>query len=331
MEPEVLRVVLGAQEQIAAVRARVLDYVTRTWTGLGSWHEADIDRFVQAVVPVVEGGQIQVAALTDAYLAQLESTVLGTVARPVGMSPAQVTTQALRGVTAAEVYRRPGMTVWTALAEGKPLDEAVDGGLARLLDIAATDLQLAKRQTAQRVLERNDRVTGYRRVLEGRRSCVLCVTASTQRYKRDQLLPIHGRCDCGVAPLYGDEDPGQVINSELLAELKHSGRSADLSLSQAVTRSRKSVETAEKRIDEVRAELADEPDQRRRARLEDRLNEWQDRKRAAERRVEFRRQQLADYRGENGGRPKTLIEHDHGELGPILGIRGQDFTGPSDI
>lgn len=26
-----------------------------------------------------------------------------------------------------------------------------------------------------------------------------------------------------------------------------------------------------------------------------------------------------------------IITHDHGELGPVLAVRGQDFTGPSDI
>jgi hypothetical protein len=31
-----------------------------------------------------------------------------------------------------------------------------------------------------------------------------------------------------------------------------------------------------------------------------------------------------DYRG-------ILVQHEHGEIGPILGVRGQDFTGPTDL
>lgn len=266
------RVVVGNQAQVAAIRARVLDYVTRTWTGLGSWRDSDIDRFVAAVVPVIEGSQAQVAALTDAYLAQLEATVLGTAAPPLGVRPSTVTTEALRGVPASEVYRRPAVTTWTALANGEPLDRAVSAGLTRARDLAATGLQLAKTHTARRVLDGNRRVVGYRRVLEGTRSCALCIVASTQRYTRGQLLPIHGGCDCGVLPVYGDRDPGQVIDPNTL-------------------------EGVHDRI----AERFGAPD--RGARKIDDVSRYRD----------------------------VLVEHEHGELGPVLGVRGQAFTGPDDI
>jgi hypothetical protein len=40
--------------------------------------------------------------------------------------------------------------------------------------------------------------------------------ASTQRYHKGDLLPIHPGCDCGEMPLYGTDDPGQIINQQRL-------------------------------------------------------------------------------------------------------------------
>lgn len=212
-DAQVTKVVTTYSRTVEAVRKRVLTFVDRSWLGLGSYRDADIERFVRAVVPVVQGGQRQVAALTDAYLATLARTVLGS-GKPVGVSPASVTD--LRGVPAAEVYARPGVTVWMALRDRKPLDQAVSEGLERARDIAASDLQLAKTHTARRHLLGDNRVTGYRRVLEGARDCGLCIVASTQRYHKGDLLPIHPSCDCGVLPIYGRTDLGQIIDPDTL-------------------------------------------------------------------------------------------------------------------
>ena len=212
--------ILGYQAAVAAIRARVVDYVRRTWTGLGRWDRADIDRFVAAVVPAVQAGQLTTASLTDAYLAQLERTVLGTAARTVGVSAATVTTEALRGVPAVEVYQRAGVTVWTALKGGVSHDQAVARGLKRATDLAATDLQMSKVATAKRVLEQKPNVVGHRRSLRGGSSCGLCIVASTQRYGRGELQPIHPGCvpagsvvsvPAGHAAHAGDLAGGQVL------------------------------------------------------------------------------------------------------------------------
>ena len=132
--------------------------------------------------------------------------------------------------------------------------------------MAATDLQLAKTHTTRAVLSGKDNVVGYRRVLTGRESCALCAVAATQRYRKDRLLPIHDGCDCGVAPIYGDRDPGQVIDPDQLEGIK--------------------------------ASLAE--------RFGDDSGE------------------VADYR-------KAIVVHEHGELGPVIAVRGQHFTGPDDL
>lgn len=64
------------------------------------------------------------------------------------------------------------------------------------------------------------RIVGYRRVLTGFRSCRFCAVASTQRYHKKDLLPLHYACDCVVAAIWGTEDPGWIINRELLNRLQ---------------------------------------------------------------------------------------------------------------
>lgn len=238
-----------------AVRARVVDYVRTIWTDLGDYRDADIDRFVSTVVPVVAGGQRQVAALTDAYLASVGTVILGKSVRPVGIPANVINYEALRGVPAAKVYARPGNVVWTALAGGVNLDEAVQRGLGRAMSITATDLQLARTHATRYAMANNDRIVGFRRVPSGGNVCELCSTASTQRYHRDDLLPIHPGCSCGVEPIYGTEDPGQVIDP---------GTS----------------DTGEPNTVD---------------------------------------------------NPSDVVVHDHGELGPVLAVKGQAFRGPDDL
>jgi hypothetical protein len=80
-------------------------------------------------------------------------------------------------------------------------------------------------------------------------------------------MPIHPGCDCGEQPIYGTEDPGQIIDEQLL-EATHEA-------------------------------------------IEERFG------------FSDRGAREIDYR---------LIQvRDHGELGPLLTVRGQHFDGPSSI
>ena len=262
----VVRIVDTYTATVAAVRARVADYVDRTFRNLGSYRDADINRFVAAVLPVVEGGQRQVASLTDAYLATIARQVLGT-GKVTGVQTANVA--ALRGTDPAEVYARPIRTVWYALSKGASFNDAVEQGVTRATDLALTDLQLAKTHTARAAMLGDNRVVGYRRVLEGPHNCGLCIVASTQRYHRGDLMPIHPACDCGVLPIYGRHDIGQIID--------------------------------EQSLDDVHAAIQERfgvSDRGARAPI--------------------------DYR-------KVLLVRQHGELGPVLTVKGQHFDGPGDI
>lgn len=202
-------------------RNRLQAAVRAAWADLGSWREPDIATFARRVAPAVVGGQRQIASLTDGYLAAMTSATLGVAYRPTGI-PRAILDGLRGGVSPLEVYKRMGPTVWTALARGYTLNEAVGQGLARALTVAGTDLQLAKTHAVSYSLQRNDHVTGFERVPDGE-ACELCLLASTQRYHTADLMPIHDRCACDVAPIFGATDSGQIINEGLRAQLEEQG------------------------------------------------------------------------------------------------------------
>lgn len=223
MTPELRATIVQHQDAVRQVRAQVEQYARMAWGNMSSFRDADIDRVVDAVTPVALGGQQRIVALTDAYMAAL-ATVSGYPQTPEGIPAAAATGAALRGVEPREVYRRAGVTVWTALAEQESLEAASRMGLRRLTSLLSTDLQLARTHAAQWRQSRDSTVVGYRRVLSSGRNCALCVIASTQRYNRGELMPIHPGCGCTVAEIRGSVDPGQVIDQQRLDELHESVR-----------------------------------------------------------------------------------------------------------
>lgn len=211
-------IITAYTQQAAQLRQTLLTQLITLFYGLGSWRDRDTARWTPQAVPLVAGAQRQVATLTAAYLAALIADMLGTRPRPVDV--AARTGRQLRPVDPDVLYARPIREIHRSLGSGRDFPDALDDGVRRLVHIAATDLQLAKTHAARDALDGDDgRIVGYKRVLTGDRSCGLCVVASTQRYLRGELLPIHPGCDCAVAPIIGDADPGQVINEDRLEDV----------------------------------------------------------------------------------------------------------------
>lgn len=205
------------QRQVQQQRAALAAFITRLWQSLGTYRNAQMATFAQQAVPVVGGAQQNIAALTAAYLARHRQLHVGGPGRPVPVDVRRLTGAAVRnGTSPTQVYERPFHLVWRQLGEGTPPADAIQSGLDRAVQSALTDLQLTKVRTAHTVLAGDKAVAGYRRVLEGAHSCGLCVLASTQRYHRGDLLPVHPGCDCNVEPILGDTDPGQVIDEPRL-------------------------------------------------------------------------------------------------------------------
>ncbi|WP_329169232.1 hypothetical protein OG709_29830 [Streptomyces sp. NBC_01267] len=252
---------------ISGIWTTVLGRTARTWTGLGSYRDADITRFQKTALPILLAGQRNIASLTATYLEQLYKDISDERSR-VNLDFDKVTGRALRDVDPEEVYARPFHDVWYALSQGEPLDVATERGGNRLEILAKTDLQLTRTHTVREVADEQPGVEYTIRELQGEYNCALCLIASTQRYHKKDLAPIHPGCDCLVKTVKADYDPGQVIDEEKLDAIHNA------------------VEAALGTFD--------------------------------------RGGRAVDYR-------KIIVSHDHGEIGPVLGYRGQRFTGPDDV
>ncbi|GGX26996.1 hypothetical protein [Streptomyces chryseus] len=252
---------------VRGVWTSVLGRVGRSWTDLGSWRGEDVARFQRTALPAMLAGQRQIASLTTSYLETLYREITDETQR-AELDFDRVTGRALRDVDPADVYERPFKEVWAALGKGEPFDVALDRGGHRLQTLAKTDLQLARTHTVREVSGDQDGVEYTVRELQGEYDCALCMIASTQRYHKRNLQPIHPGCDCLVKTVASDYDPGQVIDEDRL-----------------------------ERIHELVEDALGKADRGGRA---------------------------VDYR-------KIIIARDHGEIGPVLGYRGQRFTGPDDI
>jgi hypothetical protein len=179
----------------ARLRELAARAVATAWDGLPGHDEQDVPAFLRLVLPVVFGAQVQSARLTDAYLAR----ELGR--RPVGVPAAQVAGQAVRaGAQPEDVYRRPFVTVWTALSEGRPFADAVAAGRAHAAQSARMDVQLANRATYQAVQEADQAIRGYRRVADAD-ACAYCQMIDGAFVKSADAMPLHPGCGCGLEPV----------------------------------------------------------------------------------------------------------------------------------
>lgn len=271
-------IVLAYQQATQAVRDHLENLVRGVWWSLGQYRDGQRAEFTARIVPMVEAAMAQMSSLTSGYLAATEQTRTSQLVVPSPVAPPTIS-RVRNGADPSQVYGRPFGVVWQHLAEAphRPgeVDKAIEMGVNRAVNLAVTDLQLAKTHTAQRTLEAAPRpVVGYRRVLEGPHSCGKCIVASTRVYHRAKLMPIHPGCDCGVAEVYGDADPAAQVNDHLVGG--------------------------------VHAAIAER----------------------------FGRSDSGAglIPGQDGlAYRNILIEHTDGEIGPILGIRGQSFRGPSDL
>lgn len=248
----------------ASLRASVVQQLYGIWYGMPSYRDSDKAGWLDVALPLIQASEETSAVATTTYL-QLQMEMAGIDSSNVDLPDlGAVTGGAIRnGTPPEEVYIRPFKEVWEALANGTPFDIAVDYGANRLRQLVETDIQLTHTHTSRTLLSGRNDVVGFRRVPTGSFTCALCLVASTQRYRKLDLMPIHPGCDCRVAPIIGDSDPGQVVDREFLDEI-HKAIERQFGMSARDARS-------------------------------------------------------IDYR-------KIPIVHEHGEFGPTLAVRGQNFT-----
>lgn len=207
-----------------SLRTSLTAYLTALWQSLGTYSNAQMATFIAQAVPVVNGGQQQMASLTAGYLAAQKAAALGVPMVPIAINQRAVTGAAVRnGTKPSEVYGRPFHLVWRQLAdlprEPGSIDQAIQSGQDRVVQSALTDLQLSKRAAIDQVQAKDKQVRWAQRVIEGAHTCALCIVASTQRYHNGDLKGIHPGCDCSWIFVYGDAYPDQVVDPKRLHDV----------------------------------------------------------------------------------------------------------------
>lgn len=181
-------------EAQARLRARTALIMGQAWDNLGSYDEADVAPFLATAVPVTTAAQRASVALTGAFLARALAR------RPIGLDPATVLKLVRNGTPPAEVYRRPFVTAWKDLKEGKPWTDAVGAARARVVSNAEMDVQLAMRSAFAVGQQADPQIKGYRRVPDAG-ACPFCLAVAGAFVKSANAMPLHNHCGCGLEPV----------------------------------------------------------------------------------------------------------------------------------
>jgi hypothetical protein len=218
--------VIALVDRQAATRQSIVDRLVagllRLWRQLGTdarYSDTDVRTFASAAASLSRASQQTVAGSTEAYLRLMLAELDVEPGRSKVVLPSQI-----RGVDPVEVYTRPVKEYRRLVADGLDQLDADTRALQRLELLGETDVALADRDTASRTLASVDRITGYRRIIHPEVSaggtCGLCAAASGRAYGKAELMPLHARCACTVAPIVaGKADPGAALNAQSLAEL----------------------------------------------------------------------------------------------------------------
>lgn len=185
---------------------------------------ADIDGWLSRSLPIIDNSY-DVAIETTAIFADIQLGLLldDPEYQGIPIPPDDIKKQLRFGVPPPEVYSRPFVDFWRSLKDGNSIDDALHSGSSRIGELIDTDLERLSDLTSVEKYANEHSVIGYRRVLVGPKNCALCVVASTQRYRRRVLKPIHPHCNCKVAPVLSFESDGdQILNEDLLNQIHDS-------------------------------------------------------------------------------------------------------------
>ena len=190
---------LKRQRVMAALATTTAGQLARRWDSLADHHEGAEGRWTALAAPVVAAAQGRAVDLQAAYLgALLGSTV--TFDRDEVLGKAAVN------------LREPFIAMGRALNSGEGIEAALEAGKLRAAGVGESSVHWAARATNSAA---EDRVVGWRRTITGN-ACEFCRTVSTQRYRTSDSASFgHLRCDCGVVPIYGQRDPGRIVNSRM--------------------------------------------------------------------------------------------------------------------
>lgn len=239
------------RRQIAAQAARSTSQLTGQWDRLGSYDEADIARLATQAAPIVTATKAAAVSTSAAFYA----TELGTP--PTGVPVGEVATDL--------DLRAPFTSVWHALAERRPYDEAVVAGRSVLEASIRDFVTSTSRRTGDMVASRSGIAVQWVRVAEPG-CCDWCSARDGGIYPSAEAGDYgHNRCACDMIP---DTLANPKRGETRLQRMERANR-------ENKARIRREIRTAKGRQDRARAEQRTERDPERLERLSTREQEWE--------------------------------------------------------
>ena len=184
--------------RLLGLRAATASLVAEAWDRYGGLDDQALAAFSASASVVVDVAKANVATIATGFM-NANDRVAGFPGLLVPELPV-----IRNGVPTDEVYGRSVITARRQIAKGLGFVEAMAAGRARAVSTARTDVVLTNRAAMAGGKASRPWVVGYRRVLVGG-SCGFCATASTQRYTRGDLLPLHPACVVGSTIVGGDD------------------------------------------------------------------------------------------------------------------------------
>lgn len=228
-------------------RAGTAASLVAIWDRLGSYGEADIERFATMAGPTLAGAkQATVAASAATFALALDT-------RPIGVPPDDVDVQPR--------IDHPFLATWHAVSEGRPNLEALAAGRSQVEAVAADFVQQVSRRTGDVVAKRTGTSTRWRRVPNSD-ACRWCQTIAGQTYHSAESADFgHDRCYCMVVPAAGGE-ARRVTRTTSTGEGRRATQASPM-------------HNALDRAQAARRELLTETDPARRRRLIERAERWE--------------------------------------------------------
>ena len=176
------------QQRIATIGDRAARVTAARWMALGSYDEADVDRYTAQTRPAFTAAHAAAVVLGVGYY-----STLGQFRAPA-VNP--------RDVPLTVDPREPFIAHWRALNHGHPFEAAVESGQARAQAIARNLATSSARKAGDVTMRAaNQRVEGWGRDTDAN-PCPWCRGLTDFVYETADAADFgHDRCNCSVSPL----------------------------------------------------------------------------------------------------------------------------------
>jgi hypothetical protein len=210
--------------QLRALKDNLASQLIVEWLDLPGLNKSDIPAFLDVAVPLVEDAFNAAIAITEAINSTQGYVLLGDQFSDAPVASGGIIDQWRGGdISIAQVYQRPFVDYWMGLTNTGSLGESLASGENRIRQIVDSDIERIADFTQIEKFANEKRIVGYRRVLVGPVNCALCIVASTQRYHKRDLKPMHPHCDCRVSPVLSFESDGDhILDQDLLDQIHKS-------------------------------------------------------------------------------------------------------------